>query len=121
MLALVLWRMPVIWRNKRLIRNKAWVTLCFFYTGGFVLAFSAILNLGILARQRVQVLPFFLALIVALAWEEPKDDDGANAARLERLAPRRPPKREPTEPPIPTVAQATAVEQESGRHQRPSV
>jgi hypothetical protein len=118
MLALVVWKMPTIWRNRRLLRTKAMVTLCFFYTGGFVLAFSAILNLGILARQRVQVLPFFLALIVALAWDEPKDEDGANAARLERLAPRRPPKREPIE--TAAVTQPSAVTEENGRHQQPS-
>jgi hypothetical protein len=119
MLALVVWKMPTIWRNKRLIRDKALVTLCFFYTGGFVLAFSAILNLGILARQRVQVLPFFLALIVALAWEEPKEDDGAKVARLERVAPRRPPERKPTEPSISASSQSSA-DQGSGRHQLPS-
>lgn len=75
MLGLVVWKFPTIWRNKRLIRQKPLLMVCFFYTGGFVLAFSAILNLGILARQRVQVLPFFLALIVALAWNEPKEED----------------------------------------------
>lgn len=120
MLLLVLWKMPTIWKNKRLIRDKAWVTLCFFYTGGFVLAFSAILNLGILARQRVQVLPFFLALIVALAWDEPKDEDGSAAARLERLAPRRPPQREPNEPSVAASTPTPAVVQDSGRHQRSS-
>jgi hypothetical protein len=120
MLLLVLWKMPTIWKNKRLIRDKAWVTLCFFYTGGFVLAFSAILNLGILARQRVQVLPFFLALIVALAWDEPKDEDGSAAARLERLAPRRPPQRAPNEPSVAASTPTPAVVQDSGRHQRSS-
>jgi hypothetical protein len=38
------------------------------YTIGFVVAFSAIFNLGILARQRVQVLPFLLAALVGLGW-----------------------------------------------------
>jgi hypothetical protein len=44
----------------------------FFYTGGFIIGFSAILNLGLLARQRVQVLPMLFALIAGLAWEETK-------------------------------------------------
>ena len=44
-------------------RRQAYVTLSVVYTGVFVLAFSAIGNLGILARQRVQMLPFFLVLL----------------------------------------------------------
>ena len=62
---------------------------------------------------------FFLALIVALAWEEPKEDDGAKVARLERVAPRRPPERKPTEPSISASSQSSA-DQGSGRHQLPS-
>lgn len=72
LLAIVIWKLPTMWRNKGLLRERAYVLLCFFYTGGFVVGFSAVLNLGILARQRVQVLPFFLAVIVALGWPEPK-------------------------------------------------
>ena len=34
--------------------------------------FSAILNLGLLARQRVQVLPMLFVLIAGLAWDETK-------------------------------------------------
>jgi hypothetical protein len=44
-------------------RRQAYVTLSVVYTGVFILAFSAIANLGILARQRVQMLPFFLVLL----------------------------------------------------------
>jgi hypothetical protein len=33
------------------------------YTAGFIYAFSAMVNLGILARQRSQVMPFFLAFL----------------------------------------------------------
>lgn len=44
-------------------RRQAYVTLSVAYTGVFILAFSAIGNLGILARQRVQMLPFFLILL----------------------------------------------------------
>lgn len=73
-LFLVVWKFPSIWRNKGLLRERGYLMLCFFYTGGFIIGFSAILNLGILARQRVQVLPFFLALVVGLAWPEPDED-----------------------------------------------
>ncbi len=117
MLALVIWKFPTIWRNKGLIREKPLIMLCFFYTGGFVLAFSAILNLGILARQRVQVLPFFLALIVALAWNESKTKDEAEVARLNRRAPRRPPDRTPA----PAVAiEARHAGNRNGRAKPPS-
>jgi hypothetical protein len=46
--------------------------LAFFYTGGFIVGFSAILNHGLLARQRVQVLPMLFVLIAGLAWDETK-------------------------------------------------
>lgn len=48
--------------------RNPWVITCLMFTLAFVVAFSTILNLGIMARQRAQVLPFFLALIVALGW-----------------------------------------------------
>ena len=86
LLVIVLWKFPTMWRNKGLLRERPFLLLCFFYTGGFIIGFSAILNLGILARQRVQVLPLFLALVVGLGWEtahrkpaaekEPEDPEG---------------------------------------------
>ena len=85
LLLFTIWKLPTMWRNKRLLREKPYLMMTFFYTGGFIVAFSAILNLGILARQRVQVLPFFLALLVGLAWNEPKkgesESDGEPAGR----------------------------------------
>lgn len=74
LLGFVIMRLPQIWRNKGLLRRRSYMTVCFFYTGGFIIGFSAINNLGILARQRVQVLPMFLALVVGLAWPEPTDE-----------------------------------------------
>lgn len=74
LLLVVVWRMPWIWRNKGMLRKNPLLLFSFFYTGGFIIAFSAMLNLGILSRQRVQVLPFFLALVVTLAWP-PEDED----------------------------------------------
>ena len=84
LLLFVIWRLPTVWRNRRMIRVNPFLLLSFFYTGGFILAFSAILNLGILARQRVQVLPFFLALLVTLGWPQLADEpqtDQAHAGR----------------------------------------
>lgn len=54
-------------RLRRSYRNP-WVIASSVYVLGFVIAFSTVLNLGILSRQRAQVLPFLLALIVALGW-----------------------------------------------------
>ena len=54
-------------RLKRGFRNP-WVIVSGVYTVGFIVAFSTVLNLGILARQRAQVLPFYVAFIIALGW-----------------------------------------------------
>ena len=54
-------------RLKRGFRNP-WVIVSGVYTVGFIVAFSTVLNLGILARQRAQVLPLYVAFIIALGW-----------------------------------------------------
>ncbi|HSM43677.1 MAG TPA: hypothetical protein VK969_01530 [Acidimicrobiia bacterium] len=77
LLVFTVWKLPQMWRNKGLLRRKAYMTMCFLYTGGFIIGFSAILNLGILARQRVQVLPMFLAFLVAMAWPEPEETESS--------------------------------------------
>ena len=63
-------QLPTMWRNRRRLREKPLLLMAFFYTGGFVIAFSAILNLGIVARQRVQVLPMILAVLIALGFDK---------------------------------------------------
>jgi hypothetical protein len=35
----------------------------FAYTGLFIIAFSSVSNFGLLARQRVQLMPLFLVLL----------------------------------------------------------
>lgn len=96
LLAFTIWKFPVMWRNKRMLRERPYLLMCFFYTGGFIIAFSAILNLGILARQRVQVLPMFLALLVALSTEKRADKGTAIASRIDRAGSRLPPHRAAT-------------------------
>jgi hypothetical protein len=140
LLLFTIWKLPTIWRNKRLLREKPYLMMTFFYTGGFIVAFSAILNLGILARQRVQVLPFFLALLVGLAWDEPKKGESeSEAKRVGRDVPRRPPARvtqeasvtEPADSEIqaekalpasqsrsPQARKSSATTPANGRHQR---
>jgi hypothetical protein len=68
LLLFVIWKIPQAWRNRKMVRGNPLLLLSFFYTGGFIIAFSSVLNLGIMARQRVQVLPFFLALLITLGW-----------------------------------------------------
>ena len=72
LLLITIWNLPAMWRNKSRLREKPYLFMAFFYTGGFIVGFSAILNLGLLARQRVQVLPLFFILIAGLAWDETK-------------------------------------------------
>lgn len=76
-----IWKIPQAWRNRKMVRGNPLLLLSFFYTGGFVIAFNSILNLGIMARQRVQVLPFFLALLITLGW--PTDDEETALAPAE--------------------------------------
>lgn len=85
LLGLVLWRSPKIIANRRLIRRSSYLMFCLVYSALFIWAWSAILNLGILARQRALVIPFILALIVALGWD--REEDGAELTHAgERVA-----------------------------------
>lgn len=47
----------------RNLRRTPYVAYCVIFVGLFVLAFSGIANFGIITRQRVQILPLFLALL----------------------------------------------------------
>jgi hypothetical protein len=63
-------------------RRQAYITLAAAYTGMFVLVFSAIANLGILARQRVQMLPFLLVLLsVPSGRKRGQEERGAGGRR----------------------------------------
>jgi hypothetical protein len=68
LMILLIARLPTIARNIVRIRFHPYMLFVVLYTVGFVIAFSAIFNLGILTRQRVQVLPFLLAALVGLGW-----------------------------------------------------
>ena len=68
LLILLINRLPSIARNLVHLRSHPYMLFTVLYTVGFVIAFSAIFNLGILTRQRVQVLPFLLAALVGLGW-----------------------------------------------------
>ena len=80
LLLITIWKVPEMWRNRRQLREKPMLLLAFLYTGGFIVAFSAILNLGIIARQRVQVLPFFLAALIGLGWHRMPAESSSETA-----------------------------------------
>jgi len=84
LMGFLLWRSPKIANNVRRVVEAPYLMMCVIYCTGFIYAWSAINNLGILARQRSLLIPFVLALIVGLGWNEsirprPKPD---LAARL---------------------------------------
>ena len=63
LLCLTVARSPTIWRAVRHLRRRPYVAFVVVYTAGFVVAFASIANFGILARERVQLLPFFFVLL----------------------------------------------------------
>lgn len=73
LLVLMLWQTPNMVRNRRLLRQSPFLLFCIAYSAFFIWAWSAILNLGILARQRSLVFPFVFALVAALGWETQED------------------------------------------------
>jgi hypothetical protein len=67
LLGVIAWNTPRMVRHLGRLRRYPYLLLATLFTGGFVVAFSAIFNLGILARQRTQALPFLLAALVGLS------------------------------------------------------
>lgn len=84
LLALALWRLPTIVRNWSLLRIHPYLLYSLALVAEFVVAFSSILNFGILARQRVQILPFLLVLLMAMGWDHKRsgEPEGAVARGL---------------------------------------
>lgn len=70
-LIVLLWRSPRIIKNLRYIRRDPYILMCLVMTIGFIIMFSPFLNLGLLARERSQILPFLAALIIQLGWDFP--------------------------------------------------
>jgi hypothetical protein len=75
LLVLSIVRIRWIWGGIRSFRRRPYVAMALVYTGLFVLAFSGFANFGLLARERVQLLPFFLVLLVI-----PPSGDGLAAS-----------------------------------------
>ena len=71
LLGLLVWKLPAIFRNRRKWRANSMVVFSTFYVLFFSIAFSVVRNLGIIARQRTQVLAFFVIIVICLGWEAP--------------------------------------------------
>jgi hypothetical protein len=71
LIGLVAWKSPAIFRNRRKWRPNGLAVFSTIYVVAFSIAFSVVRNLGIIARQRTQVLVFLLIVVIALGWEEP--------------------------------------------------
>lgn len=87
---LTLVALPRIISNVRAIRRYPYLAFSVFFTGGFVIAFSSISNAGILSRQRVQVIPYFMVFFLTMTirkrdLDAADDDTSALEAELEAL------------------------------------
>lgn len=80
------WKAPAILRNIRSWQSNPYVVFSTLYTLAFCFFFSAIRNLGIIARQRGQVLAFFLVLIITLGFETDAEDEPTAQPELVRSA-----------------------------------
>lgn len=69
LLGLTLWKLPTIIRNRRQWRANGYVVFSTAYVLAYAIAFSIVRQLGIIARQRGQVLALFLVVVIALGWE----------------------------------------------------
>jgi hypothetical protein len=63
LLVLSLLRVPWMVAALRSIRRQPYVAMAIVYTVLFIVAFSAVANFGLLARERVQLLPLYLVLL----------------------------------------------------------
>jgi hypothetical protein len=81
MLGVFIWQFPSMIKGIPTLRRRPFLLFSLIYSIGFVVAFSAILNYGILARQRSQVMGLVLVLILGLGVRE--DTQPAEAEALE--------------------------------------
>lgn len=75
LLTLIVWRLPRIIANASNLRRSPFLVFCTIYTALFIWAWSAILNLGILARQRSLVIPLVLAIVVGIGWDQEESEN----------------------------------------------
>lgn len=83
-LGFTLWSLPRFRRAFALLRSSPYVGYCIGFTLTFIVAFSSFGNFGLLARQRVQVLPAYLVL---LCLPKSHDDSSADETVIAARAP----------------------------------
>jgi hypothetical protein len=76
LLGLTAFRWRWILSAARSIRRQPYVAFAGFYTALFIVAFSAFANFGLLARERVQMLPLFLVLLCVPPLHRQEEDVG---------------------------------------------
>jgi hypothetical protein len=74
-LGLTLVRLRWLLHAFRSMRRVSYVGFAFVYSGLMILALSSIANFGLLVRQRVQLLPLFLVLLLLPPREKTEDED----------------------------------------------
>lgn len=84
LLVLLIWKLPAMLRRGFRIRRDPYVLYALFFTIGFIIAFSSFLNLGLMARQRSQVMPFLMVLLVALGFGPPDTEEEERQLEEER-------------------------------------
>lgn len=82
-LLVIVWRLPKILRNLRGVREDAYVLMTMIMTLGFVIMFSPFLNLGLMTRERSQILPFLAVWVIALGWDTVKKQDPGEVGKPE--------------------------------------
>jgi len=83
LLALALMSLPRWVALPRLMRARPYLVFAISYALAFILAFSGFANFGILARQRVLMLPLFLVLLALPKQEKKGQPASAGASRKE--------------------------------------
>jgi hypothetical protein len=83
-LGLTLVRLRWLLYAARSMRRVSYVGFAFVYTGLMILALSSIGNFGLLVRQRVQLLPLFLVLLLIPPREKGAEDEHVSQGELAR-------------------------------------
>jgi hypothetical protein len=76
---LTLFRWRWVWAAVKRLRRTPYIAFVGAYTGMFVIAYSSFANFGILARERVQLLPLFFVLLSIPPRPRERGDDRASA------------------------------------------
>jgi hypothetical protein len=90
LLCLLVIRYRWVWNALKRMRDRPYIAFAAAYTGIFIVAFASFPNFGLLARERVQVLPFFL-LFLAIPPSSPVSEEmgGQDLETRERASPLR--------------------------------